>query len=145
MSASSATLTKNMSPQTSRIGTRLPRQEVILTYLYNIVIKHLNWQSCVWLHTLSSSHTHTHTKREWHTSKMNTSNLEVHTFTMYQYIVHKRNSFTGSPKFYFIFPDVILPVFRPSIFLIWLRTRIVGNSKANGTWIWPLTPIQRRG
>jgi len=26
--------------------------------LSNIVIKHLNWQSCVWLHTLSSSHTH---------------------------------------------------------------------------------------
>jgi len=22
--------------------------------LSNIVIKHLNWQSCVWLHTLSS-------------------------------------------------------------------------------------------
>ena len=44
-------------------------------------------------------------------------------------ILHpKRNSFAPSTKLYFSLPNVILPVFPPSIFLIWFRTRIIGNN-----------------
>ena len=42
--------------------------------------------------------------RDKHSHKLNTSNLEVHTLTIYQYIEHKRNYFAGSHKFYFILP-----------------------------------------
>jgi hypothetical protein len=55
-----------------------------------------------------------------HNHKLNTSNLEVHTLTMYQYIVHKQISLLYSSH-------VTLPISPPSIFLIWLRTRIIGN------------------
>ena len=41
---------------------------------------------------------------ETYCNKVNiiTSNLAVRTLTIYQYIAHKRNSFDGIPKFYFI-------------------------------------------
>jgi len=42
--------------------------------------------------------------RDKNNHKLNTSNLAVHTLTIYRYIAHKRNFFAGSPKFYFIIP-----------------------------------------
>ena len=40
----------------------------------------------------------------------------------------KRNSFAQSAKFLLYTPNVILPVSPPTIFPIWFRTRIIGNS-----------------
>ena len=55
-----------------------------------------------------------------HSHKLNTSNLQVHTLIVYQYIAHKRISLLYSSH-------VILPISPPSVYLIWLRTRIIGN------------------
>ena len=48
---------------------------------------------------------------------------------MYRYIAHKWNSFARIPKFHFYSSHVFLPVCPPSIFSIWLRIRINGNSR----------------
>jgi hypothetical protein len=65
-----------------------------------------------------------------HSHKRNTDNPAVRTRTLYQYIqlYTKRNSFAPGTEFYFILPNVILPVSPPSIFLIWFRTRIIVNN-----------------
>ena len=65
----------------------------------------------------------------WHTHKPNTSDLEVRTLIMYRYIVHIAELLLLEIlNLYFILPNVILPVFPPSIFLIWFWTGIIGNT-----------------
>jgi hypothetical protein len=64
----------------------------------------------------------------WHTHKPNINDLEVRTLIMYRYIVHIAELLLLEIlNIYFIFPNVILPVFPRSIFLIWFRTGIIGN------------------
>jgi hypothetical protein len=56
-----------------------------------------------------------------HNHKLNTSNLEVYTLTVYQYIV-QANFFT------LFFPCNFASLSAEHIYLIWLRTRIIGNT-----------------
>jgi hypothetical protein len=64
----------------------------------------------------------------------------------------KRNCFFPSPKLYFILSNVIFPVSPPSIFLIWCRSRIIGNILQEGvqgelgpeTQGGPLAPCRHR-
>jgi hypothetical protein len=64
-----------------------------------------------------------------HSHKLNTNNLEVRTPITYQYLVHKAELLLLEVlNLYSTLPNVILPVSLPSIFLIWFRTRIIGNT-----------------
>jgi hypothetical protein len=55
-------------------------------------------------------------------------NLKVRTLLMYQYTVHEANFCLLEVLIsYFIPPNVNFPVSPPSIYLIWFRTRIIGN------------------
>ena len=56
-----------------------------------------------------------------HNHKLNTCNLEVHTLTLYQYI--------AQPNFFYLsYSRNFAYLSAEHIYLIWLRTRIIGNT-----------------